>query len=195
MIALFGGSFNPIHNGHIGLARWIVSHHYADKVWLMVSPQNPLKPAPGLADEDLRLRWAKMACENVANVEASDFEFGMPRPSYTWQTLAALHKEYPKEEFALAIGADNWLCFDRWARHEWIVENVRLLVYPREGYEINPDTLPQGVTLMPAPLFPFSSTAIRKGLMAHEDVSDMLPANVLRDIKRRKIYTEQTFQA
>lgn len=188
MIAIFGGSFNPVHNGHLGLARWIVSHGYADRVWLMVSPQNPLKIAPDLADEKLRLRWTTMACVDVDGVESSDFEFDLPRPSYTWQTLKALQKTYPQENFSLVIGADNWLCFDCWARHDWILKNFPLLVYPRENCEISPQNLPANVTIMSAPLFPFSSTEIRRRLRAQKDVSAMLPESVLNDIISSKTY-------
>ena len=188
MIAIFGGSFNPIHNGHIGLAQWIVANGYADKVWLMVSPRNPLKAAPDLADEQLRLRWAEIACKEIENVEACDFEFSLPRPSYTWQTLTALRKAYPHEDFALIIGADNWLCFNRWMRHEWILQNFPLLIYPRQDCDILQQSLPQNTTLMSAPLFPFSSTTIRRRLQKGIDVSGMLPARVLEDIKKHKAY-------
>ncbi|MBR1837939.1 MAG: nicotinate-nucleotide adenylyltransferase [Bacteroidaceae bacterium] len=188
MIALLGGSFNPIHKGHTGLARWIVTHGYADKTWLMVSPHNPLKAAPELADEALRLRWTRLACEHIEGVEACDFEFTLPRPSYTYQTLQALRGAYPQEHFALAIGADNWLCFNRWKNYEWILANVELLVYPRQGYDIDATTLPHRVQLIPAPLFPQSSTTIRQRIKQGEDVSEMLAEDVWHDIKQRKSY-------
>ncbi len=190
MTALLGGSFNPIHNGHIGLARWIVANGYAESVWLMVSPQNPLKTSPELADEYLRLRWASIACRDIEGITASDFEYHLPRPSFTWQTLMALRETFPEEQFALTIGADNWLLFHRWARHEWILQHTQLLVYPRQGYEINTNELPQNVTLMPAPLFPYSSTAIREGLRAGTDISSYLPKDVLTDIIRHKAYLQ-----
>lgn len=187
MIAVFGGSFNPIHNGHLGLAGWIVRNGYADRVWLMVSPQNPLKPSPGLADERLRLRWAQMACKGTDGVSASDFEFSLPRPSYTWNTLKELGRKYPHEKFSLVIGADNWKCFDRWARHEWILQHFPILIYPREGVETG-QNLPANVSLMPAPLFPVSSTQIRDLIQAGGDPSPLLPEAVYQDILRQKAY-------
>lgn len=188
MIALLGGSFNPIHRGHTGLAQWIVANGHADETWLMVSPQNPLKNAPDLVDEATRLKWARMACEPLSHVAASDFEFTLPRPSYTYQTLKALHKAYPQKEFALTIGADNWLLFHQWKNFSWILQHVPILVYPRKGFEIDASTLPKSVKLIPAPLFPYSSTAIRQQLRQKQDVSTMLDHNVLTDIIANKSY-------
>ena len=196
MTAVFGGSFNPVHLGHTGLASWMVVHGYADKVWLMVSPRNPLKADASLAGERLRLGWTQMACEGIAGVTASDFEFTLPRPSYTWQTLTALRRAYPGEDFALAIGADNWLCFDRWARHDWILRNFFLLVYPREGYPLYasvghsspPPPSAHGVTFMPAPLFPISSTEIRRRLRRGEPCDGLLAPQVQDAIIRDGAY-------
>lgn len=192
MTALLGGSFNPVHIGHTGLARWMVEHGYADETWLMVSPHNPLKAARNLADEQSRLQWAALACTDIEGVTASGFEFDLPRPSYTWQTLTALRIAYPNKQFALAIGADNWLCFDRWARHGWILRHFPLLVYPRTGFPIESDNLPCGVTLMPAPLFPYSSTDIRRRLARGEDCADAIPPAALQAILQSGFYSSST---
>lgn len=178
MTGIFGGSFNPVHLGHTRLAQWIVAHGYADSVWLMVSPQNPLKPAADLLSEDLRYELAQIATRDIEGVEASRFEFDLPRPSFTYRTLEALHRAYPSEEFALVIGADNWLCFDRWARSADIVARYPILVYPRQGYTVSA-TPPSGVTLMPAPLFPYSSTQVRQALATGADTTRMLCPAVL----------------
>ena len=105
---LFGGSFNPIHRGHIHLARQLLRRAHLDEVWFLVSPQNPLKQDMRLAPEEQRLEMVRIALRRFKRLSASDFEFPLPRPSYTWNTLQALSREYPDREFTLLIGGDNW---------------------------------------------------------------------------------------
>ena len=176
--AIFGGSFNPIHRGHIALADFVVQGGWTDEVWLLVSPQNPLKAAAGLLPEQLRLALAQQATENYDRIKVSDFEFHLPRPSFTYKALAALRESHPGRSFQILIGADNWLCFDRWARHEELLRDYELLVYPREGYDIHTASLPPNVRFVPAPLFPFSSTQLREMLLRGEDLSGILPQEI-----------------
>ena len=176
--AIFGGSFNPIHRGHIALADFVVQGGWTDEVWLLVSPQNPLKAAAGLLPEQLRLALAQQATENYDRIKVSDFEFHLPRPSFTYKTLAALRESHPDRSFQILIGADNWLCFDRWAHHEELLRDYELLVYPREGYDIHTASLPPNVRFVPAPLFPFSSTQLREMLLRGEDLSGILPQEI-----------------
>ena len=176
--AIFGGSFNPIHRGHIALADFVVQGGWTDEVWLLVSPQNPLKAAAGLLPEQLRLTLAQQATENYDRIKVSDFEFHLPRSSFTYKTLAALRESHPDRSFQILIGADNWLCFDRWARHEELLRDYELLVYPREGYDIHTASLPPNVRFVPAPLFPFSSTQLREMLLRGEDLSGILPQEI-----------------
>lgn len=186
--AIFGGSFNPIHNGHIRLARKIVEQGWVDELWLMVSPQNPLKEQQELLDENIRFGLVKMAVENVVGVEASDFEFNLARPSYTWKTLAALQDAYPEREFSLVIGGDNWEIFPRWAHYQEILDKYPLIIYPRAGYEVCVDDLPSTAHLIDAPLFPWSSTQIREALKNGDDVSEMLPPSIIPIIQEHKYY-------
>lgn len=183
-IAIFGGSFNPVHVGHIALARSVVQQHLADEVWLLVSPQNPLKQQMGLLPEQQRLNLVRKALEHEHGVEVSDFEFYLPRPSYTWNTLQALSAAYPDVEFSLLIGADNWLLFNRWAHPDDILANYRLLVYPREGCVVNKASLPIGVGLIEAPLFPLSSTDIRNLVREGKSIHGFVPAVIEQDVQR-----------
>lgn len=132
-IGIYGGSFNPVHFGHVGLAEWIVGHTDVDEVWLMVSPNNPLKDPNILADEQVRLAQVRQAIAGKKGLVASDFEFHLPRPSYTANTLRALTKTYPEHRFSLIIGEDNLSIFDQWREYEYILANYRLLVYPRRA--------------------------------------------------------------
>ena len=117
---IFGGSFNPIHNGHISLARQLREKAGLDEVWLMVSPQNPLKAQSDLLDDQIRMEMARLAVEGETGIMASDYEMNLPKPSYTWNTLETLKKDYPEHEFVLMIGGDNWTLFDKWYRAERI---------------------------------------------------------------------------
>lgn len=188
-VALFGGSFNPIHLGHLALAREVVSRGLADETWLMVSPHNPLKPSADLLDETLRFEMACIATADQPAVRASDFEFSLPRPSFTWRTLEALRLSHPDTQFVLLVGADNWACFNRWANYEEILQSTPIIIYPREGYEFEENKLPAGVTLLnPERLYPFSSTDIRRAFREGADVSRMLPPAVEAFIRRRGLY-------
>ena len=186
--AIFGGSFNPIHNGHLRLARKIVEQGLVDELWLMVSPQNPLKQQVGLLDEQIRYELVQLAVKDVEGVEACDFEFHLERPSYTWKTLAALQKAYPNREFYLVIGGDNWEIFPRWAHYQEILEKYPLIIYPREGYEVRSEDLPLTAQLVDAPLFPWSSTQIREALKSGEAVDEMLPEAIIPIIRQNKYY-------
>lgn len=130
-IGIYGGSFNPVHFGHIGLVKWVSEHTDLDEVWMLVSPNNPLKDAGTLADEQTRLRQVQQAVAGIPHVRVSDFEFSLPRPNYTASTLRALQDAYPDYEFTLIIGEDNFRIFTRWYDWQYILTTFRLFVYPR----------------------------------------------------------------
>lgn len=173
-IGIYGGSFNPIHFGHIGLAKWVVQNTDLDELWLMVSPNNPLKDKSILADENERLIAAKEAIERLGDeckekIIVSDFEFHLPRPTYTANTLRALQKAYTEHEFTLIIGEDNLAIFDKWREYQYIMDNYRIFVYPRHTHIDQPSANCQLSTancqlLIGAPYFDISSTEIRKAL-------------------------------
>ena len=131
-IGIFGGSFNPIHLGHTALAAYICEQGLVEEVWLMVSPQNPLKRDLTQLDENERLTMARLAVASYPMLQVSDFEFTLPRPSYTFHTLQALRAAYSDYEFTLIIGEDNWQNFHRWYRGEDIARETSIIVYPRD---------------------------------------------------------------
>jgi len=152
-----------VHYGHTGLARWVVEHTDLDEVWLMVSPNNPLKDRSILADEQERLEGVKRAIEGIPGLRACDLEFALPRPSYTANTLRELEKRYPQHRFSLIIGEDNLAIFTRWREWEYLLEHYPILVYPRRGSEPIPAELSGKVHYMSgAPYYDVSSTQIRK---------------------------------
>ncbi len=130
-IGIFGGTFNPIHNGHIALAKRLLDEADLDEVWFVVSPQNPWKQNKTLLDDNLRLEMTRAALEGEQQMKVSDIEFSLPRPSYMWNTLQTLSRDFPEHEFVLLIGGDNWEEFDRWHCYEEILRHHRIVVYPR----------------------------------------------------------------
>lgn len=182
---IYGGSFNPIHNGHIAIARAMLDCGAVDEVWLMVSPQNPLKQSADLLDEQLRLDMTRRATADIPCVTACDYEFHMPRPSYMWHTLQSLSHDYPDREFILLIGADNWQVFDRWYHADDIIAHYPIRIYPRRGYDIEASTLPHNVKLVDTGLYDVSSTMVRERIRRGEDVSQLIPASI---IEMAKVY-------
>ncbi len=185
-VAIFGGSFDPIHNGHLALAGEVLGRGLATEVWFMVTPQNPHKQGSALSDEQLRLRMVQLAVEGRHGMKACDFEFALPRPSYTLHTLNALVQAFPDKRFSLLIGADNWEKFDRWYKGDEIISRHNVIVYPR-GNETEPP-LPQGVQWLPAKLHNVSSTMVRVAVAAGDDISSLVPPAVAAFIKENKMY-------
>ena len=171
---IFGGSFNPIHNGHIALAKAALEQCGLDEVWLMVSPQNPLKMQTDLLADDLRYEMAQKALEGVEGVVASDYEFGLPKPSYTWNTLQQLSKDEPNRQFTLIIGGGNWAHFERWRRWKDILRHYQIAVYPRNQY----------IGTFDAPLINVSSTEIRQRIAQGESVQGMVPDGIISLVKK-----------
>lgn len=176
---IFGGSFNPIHKGHISLARQLRQKAGLDEVWLMVSPQNPLKASADLLDDEIRMQMARLAVEGEEGIIASDYEMHLPKPSYTWNTLQALNKDYPDREFVLMIGGDNWQLFDKWYHADDIRKNYQIIVYPRRGFEGGIDGLD---------LIDISSTEIRERIKAGKGIKRLVPKAVADYITINKLY-------
>ena len=184
-IGIFGGSFNPVHTGHICLARQLLTAVSLDEIWFMVSPLNPFKQDfTDLLPDDVRLGLTREALKDEPCMLASDYEFSLPRPSYMWNTLAHLTQSYPQYSFTLIVGADNWLAFDRWARHDFIQQYYDIAVYPRKGYDVDTESLPSHVKLVQAELYPFSSTDIRTMVHQGRSIKGLVPDSILSKVKR-----------
>ena len=183
-IGIFGGSFNPIHNGHIALAKAFLEKENLNEVWFLVSPQNPFKVNQQLLADHLRLELVRKAIADNPHFRASDYEFQLPKSSYTWNTLQHLSHDYPTHRFTLLVGGDNWAAFDRWYHAEDILSNYKIVVYPRRGQEIDKSTLPTNVSLLQTPLIDVSSTDVRQRVEQGEDISKLVPEEILNDIQR-----------
>lgn len=191
-IGLFFGSFNPIHIGHLVIAEYMVEFTNLDKVWFVISPQNPLKPQHSLLAETQRLQMVRSAIEFDNRFKASNIEFSLPKPSYTINTLAHIKEKYPKQEFALIMGADNITTLHKWKNYEQLLDNYEIYVYPRkESFALPAYAKRESVHVTEAPVMEISSTFIRNAIKEKKDVRHMLPPQVAEYIKEMRFYQKQ----
>lgn len=188
-VAIYSGSFNPIHLGHTQLAQYLIDTKLVDEVWYVVSPCNPLKQSSILIDEYIRLDMLMLAIQNNPNIKVSDVEFSMQIPSYTIDTLNTLSEQFPNFSFSLVIGSDNALIFDQWKDYNKILANYTVLVYPRKGFEFQEvaDIFPQ-MKLLSSPYYNVSSTEIRELIKAQKDVTSLLHPSVFQFIVENNLY-------
>ena len=188
-IGIFGGTFNPIHIGHAIIANFIAQNSCLDAIWFMVAPQNPLKTGTCGASDIDRIKMVEMVARKIDKVTTSAFEFSLPRPSYTYNTLIELKKRFPNDEFYLIIGGDNWQNFNKWRNHNEIIRDFNIMVYPRHGFETAiPQELSNRVKLIEAPIIELSSTNIRAALKEQRNMNFFLSNEVYEYILENKLY-------
>jgi len=180
-IGLFFGSFNPVHIGHCIIASHFVQNTDLDKVWLVVSPQNPFKESASLLNEYHRLHLVKLATEDETNLKASDIEFHLPRPSYTIDTLTYLKEKHPEHEFSVLLGSDGLQNLHKWKNAAVLAKQYRFLVYKRPGFNII-NTLQANMEIAAAPLLEISSTHIREMIKQGKSIRYLVPDKVREEI-------------
>lgn len=188
-----GGSFNPVHAGHLAVADHVKRQAGLDRVLLMLSPLNPLKAGSSdLISDTHRFEMLKIACQPYIDIEACDLELTMPQPSYTINTLRRLQDLLGHDaEISLIIGEDNWRLFDRWLAHDEILREYKVIVYPRNrvdgvsSIEVSNEAQPQ---IIAAPTVDVSSTQIREAIALGRDVNKYLPEGVFQYIKDNSLY-------
>ena len=186
-IGLFFGSFNPMHIGHKIIASYMVEFSDLEKVLFVVSPENPFKQKEDLLDKNYRLQIIKSEVEGNAKLAVSDIEFSMPQPSYTIDTLGRLKEDYPENEYALIMGADNLQNFHKWKNYEQILENHSIYVYPRPGIEIN--RAHQNIHIISGvPQMEISASFIRDSIKRGKDVSYLMPEKVWQYVDEMNFY-------
>lgn len=188
-VGLFFGSFNPIHIGHLIIANTMVENTDLDKVWLVVSPQNPFKKQSNLIHEFDRLDMVERAVAENYNLFASDVEFHMPKPSYTIDTLTHLQEKHPDKIFALIIGEDNLQHFHKWKNYEQILEYYEIYYYPRPGIEVQNDLKNHPkVKKAEAPLLDISASFIRSSVKNNKSIKYLVHPAVEQYIYQKKLY-------
>ena len=193
-IGLFFGTFNPIHVGHLIIANYMAQHPDLDQIWLVVTPQNPLKSKDTLLADHIRLDMAREAVIDHPNLNVSDLEFHLPKPNYTISTLTHFCEKYPQHTFSLLLGEDNLRNFHKWYNWEQIIEKHRLYVYPRaftsgEVSNSQPKIVHPNIILVPdVPVLGVSASKIRSMLAAQQDCSFLLTEKVINYIEQRGLY-------
>ena len=188
-VAVYSGSFNPLHIGHLAIMKYMVEEASYDMVYLIVSPKNPLKD--GISSDSGMDRY-KAAVEAVkrhfcdtegqtGKVLVDDIELTMPEPHYTIRTLDALKEREPENIFTFIMGADNLADIRRWKDYGRILREYGAAVYPREGIDLDAveaDLLKEDkefkITVVNAPMVDISSSEIREGIAAGKDMSSFL---------------------
>ena len=187
-IGLLFGSFNPIHIGHLIIANYMANYTDLDKVWLVVSPQNPLKKYGDLINTYDRLEMARLATDNSDKLSVSDVEIRLPQPSYTIDTLTHLKEKYPQHEFALIMGSDNLVTLHKWKNYKLILRDYQIYVYPRPGYENTDLATHPSVHITMTPLMELSASFIRKSIADKKSVQYFVPDPVLNFIESKGLY-------
>jgi nicotinate-nucleotide adenylyltransferase len=180
-IGLYFGSFNPIHIGHLIIANHILNETDLQKVWFMVSPQNPFKKSEGLLNEYDRLHLVQKAIERDERLKASDIEFSLPKPSYTVHTLAYLTEKYPTYQFSIIMGSDGFQNLGKWKNADVIIRDYPVIIYERPGFTID-NTLGARVQEMDAPLLEISATYIRELIKSGKSIKYLVPPGVEEEI-------------
>ena len=184
-IGLYFGSFNPIHTGHLLIASHVADSSLVEKIWFVVSPQNPLKPSNSLLNEYDRLHMVNLAIEDDDRFKASDVEFKLPKPSYTIDTLTHLKEKYPQHNFSIIMGSDSYSNLHNWKNHELLKKNYPILVYNRPDFIVEASAT---VHILKAPLLEISSTIIRKAIQQKRGIRYMLPDSVRKEIEKTGYY-------
>lgn len=186
-IGLYFGSFNPVHSGHLIICNHILNETALEKVWFIVSPQNPFKTNSTLLNEYNRLHLLKLATEDDPRIRVSDIEFSLPKPSYTSVTLAHLQERYPEHQFSIIMGSDSFQNLHKWKNYEFIVKNYAIYVYQRAGFPID-NHIKARLTLVDAPLLQISATQIRQLLKEGKSIRYMVPEKVREEIEKGHYY-------
>ena len=187
-IGLFFGSFNPIHVGHLIIANVMAENTDLNKVWFVVSPQNPFKPSHGLLHEFDRYDLVKAAIGDHYKLEVSDVEFNLPKPSYTIHTLAHLAEKHPSKEFKVIIGEDNLESFEKWKNHKEILDHHGLYVYPRPHVTNSEIKHHPHVKMVEAPMLDISATYIRNCIKNNKSIRYLVPEAVEQMIRSKNFF-------
>lgn len=186
-IGLYFGSFNPIHNGHLIIVNFVLNETDISKIWFIVSPQNPFKQSSSLLNEYDRLHLTRLAIQDDIRMKVSDVEFGLPKPSYTANTLTYLSEKYPEYNFSIIMGSDSFQNIIHWKNFESIIKNYPICIYKRQGFEIK-ETHGAEIKLLNSPLLEISATQIRDYIRKKKSIRYLVPETVREEIESRQFY-------
>ena len=187
-IGLFFGSFNPVHNGHLIIANYILENSSLEQVWMVLSPKNPFKQNHSLLNEYQRLYLVQLAIEGEQHIKAVDIEFNLPKPSYTINTLTYLEEKYPMHEFSIIMGSDSLQNIEKWKSGDVILRRYPIYVFNRPGFEIKEFPKESTIIKTETPLLEISSSMLRKMIKAKKSIRYFVPDQVFQEINRAGYY-------
>ena len=186
-IALYFGSFNPIHNGHLIIANHIVQTENIKELWFVVTPQNPFKIEKKLLTANHRYQLIKFAIDGENKLRASNIEFNLPKPSYTVNTLVYLKEKFPNDEFVIVMGSDGFKNISKWKNANYILENYSFFIYKRPGFEIE-NTVGASIKIIDGPQLYITSTYIRELIKNKKSIRFLVPDTVKDEIEINNYY-------
>jgi nicotinate-nucleotide adenylyltransferase len=184
---LFFGSFNPIHVGHLIIVNHILNLGKVERIWLIVSPLNPFKDENSLLDENDRFALVKSSVLDDERIIASDVEFQLPRPSFSYNTLHYLRSNFPQDNFSIIMGSDSFQSLNKWKNFEEITANHKIFIYRRPGFEVD-NKIDAEIEIVNAPLLNISSTDIRELIQTDKSIRYLVPDKVREQIERNMFY-------
>jgi len=195
-VGLYYGSFNPIHIGHLVVARKVIDDTFLDEVWFVVSPQNPHKQRTGeLIDAGHRLAMVNKAIEGASDFKSCDVEFDLPQPSYTHVGLGVLREKYPDTHFTIVGGTDLQRKMSIWKSHREILAHHDLIIYPRtlsgrdlKYKEANEFVESKTTHMQNVPKLEISASYIREHLKKGKSIQYLIPDNVIEYINENKLF-------
>ncbi len=189
-IGVLGGTFDPVHNGHIAIANSFLSSGYINSLLILLTPTPPHKKGHQLTNYNERLRMLLAAFNSVEQTKVSDLEYTLTEPSYTYQTLRYLKKSNPAASFYLCVGEDSYNDFKKWYKWKGILTMSELLVAARGGIKRNDENkdLRDSTHFIEHKPISVSSTEIRERLKNGKPVKKFLPESVLEIIKKEDLY-------
>ncbi|MEY4336547.1 MAG: hypothetical protein RLZZ45_1466 [Bacteroidota bacterium] len=187
-IGLYFGSFNPIHNGHLIIAQHFLEETDLEKIWFVVSPQNPFKQNHSLLNEYHRLFLVQKAIEGESNMKAVDIEFSLPKPSYTIDTMTYLEEKYPEHQFCIIMGSDSFQNLEKWKSGSLIMTRYPIYIYVRSGFEVDQKKITENIVVLKAPLLDISASLIRKKIGEGKSVRYLIPDSVNEEIVNAGYY-------
>lgn len=188
-IGLYFGSFNPVHVGHLIIASHIAANTPLGQIWFVISPQNPLKKAGSLLNENHRKQLIDIAIEGEKKLKTSNVEFKLPKPSYTIDTLTYLTEKYPQHQFSIIMGSDSFSNIKRWKNFEFLLKNFEIFIYERPGFKMDIKEY-RNINVLNAPLLEISSTHIRELIHLKKSIRFLVPDVVKDEIERQQYYSQ-----
>ena len=198
-IGLFFGSFNPIHVGHLIVARKALDDTDIDELWFVVSPENPAKKNTGELVEDVhRLEMVKRSIDGEPGFSVCDIEFYMPKPSYTSDTLRVLREQHPETKFSIVTGTDTQRKIGNyWKNREEILDMHDIIVYPRtvsekdSKWKLTDKAHKVSTYLHDAPQVDVSATYIRNNVQNNKSIRFLVPDAVVEYVKTHNLFSKK----